>query len=400
MFDWEGVIARDKQCEPPGDWRVWLLLAGRGFGKTRTGAEIVRSYVERGLAYRVALVARTVSDVRDVIVEGESGILAVSPPWFLPKWEPSKRRLTWPNGAIATTYSGDVPDQLRGPQHDFAWADELAAWRYPETWDQLLFGLRLGANPRCVVTTTPRPVRVIRDLVKRDTTHVTRGSTYENRSNLADAFFEAIISRYEGTRTGRQELYADLLEEAEGALWNRTTLENTRVTEAPDLARIIVAIDPAVTSSETSDETGIVAAGRSADGQGYVLSDISGRYAPNDWAQRALNLLEDLQGDKIVGEANNGGDMIEHTLRTIDKNVSYKKVTASRGKQTRAEPISSLYNLGKIHHVGIFPDLEDQLCNWEPLSGDKSPDRLDALVWALTELFPKRKGPSWSEVYQ
>jgi phage terminase large subunit-like protein len=384
---------------PEGAWRVWLLLAGRGNGKTRTGAEAVRQMVESRQARRVALVARTVADVRDVIVEGESGILAVSPPWNMPDWQPSNRRLKWPNGAQATTYSGDVPDQLRGPQHDFAWCDEVAAWRYPEAWDQLLFGLRLGRDPRAVVTTTPRPVRVIRDLVKNPTTHVTRGSTYENRANLPPAFFEAIISRYEGTRTGRQEIYADLLEEAEGALWNRGVIDAGRVTEAPDLVRIVVAIDPAVTSGEESDETGLVCAGRSADDHGFILWDGSGRYSPDGWAKRAISALHEFEGDKLIGEANNGGDMIEHVLRTVDQFVPYKKVTATRGKQTRAEPIASLYNNGRIHHVGSFPDLEDQLCNWEPLSGQKSPDRLDALVWALTELFPKRKGHSWGDVY-
>ncbi|HEY0838862.1 MAG TPA: terminase family protein, partial [Vulgatibacter sp.] len=263
LYDWRGLWARDPQVTPQGEWRTWLLLAGRGFGKTRVGAEWVREQVESGKARRIALVARSAADIRDVMVEGESGILAVSPPWNKPKYEPSKRRLTWPNGAIATTYSADEPNLLRGPQHDAAWADERAAWRYDDAWDQLMFGLRLGSDPRCVVTTTPRPTKAIKELIADSGTFVTRGSTYDNRANLAKAFLEKIVKKYEGTRLGRQELNAEILEDTEGALWTMALIEASRVAEAPaGLVRIVVGVDPAVTSGESSNETGIVICGQ------------------------------------------------------------------------------------------------------------------------------------------
>jgi phage terminase large subunit-like protein len=395
FYRWE-TWAREKQLEPKGEWRVWLVRTGRGWGKTRVGAEWIRKQVEEGKARRIALVGRTVADVRDVMVEGSSGLIAVSPPWDKPDYEPSKRRITWKNGAVATCFSADKPDQLRGPEHDTAWADELASWRFPAAWDNLLLGLRRGNNPRVVVTTTPRPTRLIRDLQKENTTHVTVGSTYENSANLPAVFLEKIIKRYEGTTLGRQELYGDLLEEAAGALWRRHRLEELRVAKGPeDLVRVVVAIDPAVTSTEESDETGIVVAatgpcrcvgGNTAEIHAFVLDDLSSRYTPDEWAGEAIGAYYKRKADRIIGEVNNGGDLIEFTLRTIDKHVAYEKVHASRGKRTRAEPIAALYQQGKVHHVGEFADLEDQLCNWEPNSGMNSPDRLDALVWSLTEL--------------
>lgn len=383
LYDWD-VWARDKQKEPVGNWRTWLILGGRGMGKTKTGAETVRRRVETARAKRIALVGRTVADVRDVMVEGESGILACSPPWQKPTYEPSKRRLTWPNGAIATTYSADTPDLLRGPQHDFAWCDELAAWPYDDTWDNLMFGLRLGINPQCMVTTTPRPRTLLIALSKASTTHVTIGSTYENRANLAPAFFEEIIKRYEGTRLGRQELLAEILEDIEGALWKRGLIEETRVYAPPELCRVVVAIDPAVTAEETSAETGIVVAGLGTDGHGYVLADYSMRASPNEWGQRAISAYHVHHADRIIGEVNNGGDLIEAVLRGIDKRIPYTAVRATRGKQLRAEPVAALYERGMVHHVACFPELEDQMCGWEP--GQTSPDRLDSLVWACTEL--------------
>ncbi len=388
LFDWE-FWAREAQKPPPGDWRVWLVRAGRGFGKTRTGAEWVRWHVERGLAGHIAIVAPTAGDVRDTMVElGESSILKISPPWFMPKYEPSKRRLTWPNGAVATTFSADEPDRLRGPQHDLAWADEVAAWKRPEAWDNLMFGLRLGANPRCAVTTTPKPVRVVRDLTARVGHDVvmTGGSTYENRANLASAFLDDILSRYEGTRLGRQEIYGELLDDTPGALWQRPRIDELRVASAPELVRVVVAIDPAASSGEGSDETGIIVAGKGADGHGYVLADRSCRMSPLGWANRAITAFDEFRADRIVGEVNNGGDMVEHTLRTVRPTVPYKAVHAFRGKHIRAEPIAALYEQGRVHHVGSMPELEDQLCNWLPEGVDWSPDRLDALVWALTEL--------------
>lgn len=341
--------------------------------------------------------ARTASDVRDVIVEGESGILAIHAPGERPLWNPSRRRLEWPNGAIATTYSADEPDQLRGPQHDAAWCDELAAWRYPDAWNQLRFGLRLGESPRVVVTTTPRPTKIVRDLLADPSTAITRGRTYDNRANLAAAFFDAILRQYEGTRLGRQEIAGEVLDDAPGALWRRDAIDATRVVKAPDLRRVVVAIDPAVTSSDASDETGIVVAGVDARGDGYVLDDLTGRYKPHEWAAVAVNAYRRHNADRIVAEVNNGGEMVEHTVRTVDRSVAYKSVHASRGKAIRAEPVAALYEQGRVHHVGSLASLEDQLCGWDPGADARSPDRLDALVWALTELMvgaptPVRRG--------
>jgi len=375
---------------PPGDWRVWLLLAGRGFGKTRTGAELVRTRVASRAARRIALVTPTAADARDVMVEGESGLLAISARRDRPTYEPSKRRLTWPNGAVAMTYSADEPDRLRGPQHDFAWYDELAAWRYPEAWDMLMFSLRLGSDPRAVVTTTPRPTRLIKTLVADPKVVVTRGSTSQNRDNLAPAFLDQIVRRYEGTRLGRQELEAEILEDVPGAMWGRAVIEGTRLTRLPELARIVVAIDPAAGSGEQSDETGIVVAGKDTGGQGYVLADVSGRYAPTEWAKAAIAAYRAHDADRVVAEVNNGGEMVEATLRVVDPNVPFTAVHAARGKVARAEPVAALYEQGRVHHLGAFPALEDQMCgfvhDFDRAAAGYSPDRVDALVWALTEL--------------
>lgn len=392
-YEWP-YRARRGQLPPPGDWRVWLLLAGRGFGKTRTGAEFVRARIGAGSARRVALVAPTAADARDVMVEGESGLLAIAPPWDRPLYEPSKRRLTWPNGAIATLFSADEPERLRGPQHDLAWCDELAAWRYPEAWDMLMFGLRLGSDPRAVVTTTPRPTKLIRSLLADPKVVPTHGRTAENRAHLAPAFLEQIVKRYEGTRLGRQELDAEILEDMPGALWQRGTIEAARMSAVPELARVVVAIDPAASSNEHADETGIVVAGRDGSGHGYVLADASGRYAPAEWARAAITAYGAHAADRIVAEINNGGEMVEATLRMIDPNVPFRAVRAARGKAARAEPVAALYEQGRVHHVGAFPQLEDQMCAFAPGGQGRferhrvgySPDRVDALVWALTEL--------------
>src|SRR5690242_2220747 len=330
------AIARPNQLPPPGDWwQIWLLLAGRGFGKTRTLAEWVCHQTASGQAGRIALVTATAADARDVLVEGESGILAVAPPWFRPVYESSKRRLTWPNGAIATTFSAEEPERLRGPQHDAAVCDELGSWSRPETWDMLQFGLRLGRHPRCLVATTPRPTKLIRELLAREGRGVvvTRGSTYENRANLAPGFFDQIIRKYEGTRLGRQELEAQLLDDVPGALWNRERLEETRWPahrNLPDLKRIVVAVDPAASSGEEADETGIIVAGKDAAGHGYVLEDQSGRYPPTEWARVAISLYRKYKADRVVAEVNNGGDMVEATIRMVDPTVSYAAVRATR----------------------------------------------------------------------
>lgn len=382
-YDWRSQ-ARAKQWPPDGSWHVWLVLAGRGFGKTRTGAEWVRMMVEQGQARRVALVGPTAADVRDVMVEGESGLLAVCPPWDRPVYEPSKRRLTWGNGAVATTFSADEPDRLRGPQHDLAWCDELASWRHPEAWDMLLFGLRLGRDPRVVVTTTPRPTKLIKQLVDDKGVVVVRGSTFENEANMAPTFFEQIRRRYEGTRLGLQELEAQILDDVPGALWTRTVLEETRVTTTPDLVRIVVGVDPAASDGEGAAETGIIVVGLGRDGHGYVLDDLSIRASPAGWAAQVIAGYHKFQADRIVAEVNQGGDMVEHTIRMVDAGAAVRQVRASRGKAVRAEPIAALYEQGRMHHLGVFADLEEQLCGWTP--GEKSPDRCDALVWAATEL--------------
>ena len=382
--DWR-IVGRPNQQAPGGAWRTWLLLAGRGFGKTRTGAEWVRAQIAQGRS-RIALVAPTAADARDVVVEGESGLLAVCRrAGQEPLYEPSKRRITWPSGAMATTYSADEPDRLRGPQHDAAWCDELAAWRYPEAWDMLRFGLRLGDDPRTVVTTTPKPVAILRDLMAASDTVTTRGSTYDNAANLAPGFIEAIRQRYEGTRLGRQELNAELLDDVPGALWSRTMIEDALVRSTPPaMARVVVAIDPAVTSGEASDETGIIVAGVTEDGTGYVLDDLSGRYTPDAWARRAVEAYRRHRADRIVAEANNGGDLVETVIRTLGQDVSYRSVRASRGKYTRAEPVAALYEQGRVRHAVGLDRLEDQMATWVP--GASSPDRLDALVWAITDL--------------
>jgi phage terminase large subunit-like protein len=382
LYDWE-FWARPSQLPPPGDWLVWLIMAGRGMGKTRAGAEFILREIKAGRARRVALVAKTPADARDVMIEGDSGILTISHPGDRPLYEPSKRRLTWNNGATALVFSSKEPDQLRGPQYDLAWGDEIRTWYYPqETWDNLMFGLRLGEHPRCMVTTTPLPLAVIKKIMKAPDTVITTGTTYDNRANLAPSFFRQIISKYEGTRLGRQEIKAELLEDVPGALWQRNVIQYK---SAPEMQRVVVAIDPAVTSSEQADETGIIIAGKGIDGLGYVLADRSARVSPDSWARRAVQGYDDFEADRIIGEVNNGGEMVGLTIKTV-RNVPYKAVHASRGKQARAEPVAALYEQGKVYHVQPFDELEDQLVTWTPESGE-SPDRLDALVWALSELF-------------
>jgi phage terminase large subunit-like protein len=339
----------------------------------------------------VALVAETAADARDVMVEGESGILAVHPPGFRPLYQPSRRRLIWPNGARATLYNAIEPDQLRGPQHDLAWSDELAKWRHAQaTWDQLQFGLRLGARPRQCVTTTPRPIAIVKALMQDSDTVVTRGTSRENLANLAPAFIRRIIKRYEGTRLGRQELDAEILEDLPGALWTRDRIEALRRTAAPELVRVVVAIDPAASSGAAGGETGIVVAGRGRDGHGYVLDDLSRKASPDAWGRAAVEAYHRWQADRVVAEVNHGGEMVEHVIRTVDAAVPYKALRASRGKIARAEPVAALDEQGRVHHVGAFPELEDQMCaltgDYDRATAGSSPDRVDARVWALTEL--------------
>lgn len=379
-YDWERS-ARPNQLPPPGDWRVWLILAGRGFGKTRAGAEWTRASA-RDFAF-VNIIGATADDARDIMIEGESGILAVCPPSERPVYVASKRRLEWPNGARTLIFTADEPERLRGKQHMRLWADEIAAWRHPVAWDQAMLGLRLGSDPRCVATTTPRPIRLVRDLVASPTTAITRGSTYENRENLAGAFLAQIITRYEGTRLGRQELNGEMLDDVPGALWQRAMFDERRT--APPLRRVVVAIDPAASANEASDETGIVVVGQGIDKDWYVLADRSCRLSPDAWARRAVAAFDEFRADRVIAEVNNGGAMVSAVLRTVRDSLPITTVHASRGKAIRAEPIAALYEQGRVWHVQPFDALEDQLCGWTPESG-ASPDRLDALVWALTDL--------------
>jgi phage terminase large subunit-like protein len=385
-YDWMGKIgiARPEQKPPDMPWIVWLILAGRGFGKTRTGAEWIRYRVETKQAARIALVAPTAADGRDIMVEGESGILNVFPKSYRPIYEPSKRRLTFYTGATATVYSADEPERLRGPNNDTAWADELCSWRYPEAYDMLMLGLRLGDNPQCVVTTTPKPIKILKEIMKTPGTVITRGSTYDNAENLSKIFLSTIISKYEGTRLGRQELNAEILDDTPGALWTRAILDLHRVNEQPELDRIVIGVDPAVSTNEDSDETGIIVAGSKAI-EGFILADYSGQLKPAAWAKRVVDAYYDHDADYVVAESNQGGDMVSFTIHTVDPNVPVKLIHASRGKQTRAEPISSLYEQGRVHHIGSIAVLEDQMTTWVPGAED-SPDRLDAMVHALTAL--------------
>ncbi len=389
--------ARAEQLPPPGQWDTWLALAGRGWGKTRTGAEWIRSHIDVHSMERVALVGATSADVRDVMVEGPSGILSVFPKWDKPDYEPSKRKITFGNGATAHLYSAEEPNRLRGPEHDGAWGDEIASWRYIEAWDNLQFGLRRGLNPRQIITTTPKPTRLIKDLVADPDTVITGGSTYENAANLAPAFLKKIRKKYEGTRIGQQELHAKLLKDVPGALWHHDDLDITRIRygekgpNIPDMVRIVVAVDPPVTQGPDADECGIIVVGLGTDGRFYVLDDKSCQgLSPNEWARIAVIAYHHWKADRIIAEVNNGGDLVEAVVRTVDKNVSYRKVWASRGKVTRAEPIAALYEQKRVSHVGTFANLEEQMCefttDFDKATMGYSPDRVDALVWALTAL--------------
>ena len=388
-YDWS-LHARDSQLPPPGDWDTWLILAGRGFGKTRTGAEWVRTQVESGAAKRIALVGRTDDDARATMIHGESGIIEVSPPWNKPTYEPSKRKLTWPDGAFALTYFSHEPDQLRGPQFDAAWCDELASWQYPDqAWDNLSFALRLGRQPRAVVTTTPRHIELVRGLPNTPGVQVTRGTTFDNKDNLPPSFFNQLLERYDGTSIGRQEIYAEIIEEDEDALWKREWIENARLSAYPPVARIVVAIDPAMSTKPNSSETGIVVVGADMHRkEAYVLADESGKLSPNAWALRAAHLFDKFNATRIIAEDNVGGDMVKSTLKNaVDRTLPYKGIKARRGKYIRAEPVAALYEQGRVHHIGRFPQLEDQMCTWTPdLGPSNSPDRADALVHAITEL--------------
>lgn len=390
LYDW-AVWARPEQITPAGNWNIWLILAGRGWGKTRTGAEDVKRYGMNNPGARIGIIAPTIADARDTCVEGDSGLLSVLPQRLIATWNRSLGELILTNGTRYKLYSSEEPERLRGPQYHRLWMDELGAWRYQqETFDQAMFGLRLGMNPQTVITTTPRPTKLIRELLSRSDVYVTRGRTFDNAANLAPAALQTLKDRYEGTRLGRQELNAELLDDNPGALWTRTLIEQHRVREHPPLKRIVVAVDPPANDNtqnqDTGAEAGIIVKGLGIDNHLYLLADYSMYGSPNEWASAAITAYNVFKADRVVAEINNGGDMIETLLRNVAPNLAYMPVRATRGKLLRAEPVATLYERGIEHHVGAFPILEDQMCQWVP--GEKSPDRLDANVWASTALMP------------
>ncbi len=394
-------LAREDQFPPQfaqggGPWTMWLVMGGRGAGKTRTGAEWVRGIAlgEPEFATkpvgRIALIGETSADARDVMVEGVSGILSVHAAHERPEWQPSRRRLEWKNGAVAQVFSAEDPESLRGPQFECAWLDEFAKWRHAEeAFDMLQFGLRLGAHPRQLVTTTPRPIAMLRKFMADPHTAVTHASTYANAENLAQGYLSRIVKRYAGTRLGRQELQGEIVEERADALWSRAMLDGLREEKAPAMQRIVIAIDPPASSSQRADNCGLVAAGIDEDGIVHVLDDATLSAArPQVWARAAIALYEKHEADQIVAEVNQGGEMVEAVIREAGAHAPVTKVRATRGKYLRAAPVAQLYEQGRVRHAGSFPELEDEMCAFGPdgLPGSRSPDRLDALVWAVTAL--------------
>lgn len=421
MADWR-TWARPKQLAPPGNWQVWLNLGGRGVGKTRTGAEWCHDKAEAMPGSRGCLLGATGSDTREVMIEGVSGIMSTMKPHNPCVYEPGRQRVVWKNGTSAKAFTAEKPNRLRGPQHHWAWPDEVAAWQYPqEAWDQMMLGLRLGTMPQACATTTPKPIKLIVDLYNESTpshdlrdalpgadillrklpTVIDVATSYENRANLSESWFDRTIKAYEGTRLHDQEVLAKILSDVQGALWNMALIEATRirldpvtlqVPKLPDMRRIVIAIDPAVSSSKHSNETGIMACGLGVNEHGYLLGDYSGRWTPLEWATRAVREYHERKADRIVAEQNQGGEMVKATIHAVDPTVAVTLVTATKGKVVRAEPIAAKYEQGKIHHVGTFGALEAQMTTWTPDSGLESPDRYDALVWGFTSLMLGRQG--------
>lgn len=392
-YCWE-FWARPDQLPPNWSWRTWLLLGGRGAGKTRSAAEWVRAEMESGRRRNMGILGPTADAVRRIQVEGPSGILAVHPEWCRPSYEPSTRKIVWPNGGTAYCFSAEEPDRLRGPNLDSHWSDEITSWTDGATvWDMLQLALRipgpLGHPPAGLVSTTPKSIPLLRQIMAAPSTAITRAKTSDNASNLDASTLAYLHEKYGNTRLGRQELDAELLEDIEGALWKRELIDAARLREdevADWMSRVVVAIDPPGGSGARGAECGIVVAGIDPDRYCYVIADLSGRYTPEGWAARAVSAYREYQADRIVAERNFGGAMVESTIRAVDGNAAVKLVQASRGKQLRAEPIVALYEQGRVHHVGQFPGLEDQMTGWDPSVPGPSPDRVDALVWALTSL--------------
>ena len=400
-FEWRHAWARDAQLPLPANWQTLVMLGGRGAGKTRAGAEWVRAiacglWPEWGaVKTRIALVGPTLDEVRSVMVEGVSGLLAVHDDAWRPKYEPSKKLLTWPNGSVAQIFSAEEPDSLRGPQFDAAWCDELAKWKHPDAaWDMLQFGLRLGDHPRTLATTTPRPIPLVKRLLADPLTEVRCAPTSANAANLAKSFLAEMQRRFGGTRLGRQELEGEVITDDPDALFRRDSIEASRVKNAPDLARIVIAVDPPAGKGKRSNACGIVCAGLGNDGRVYVLDDATAKgLSPAKWAARVVGLYHARRADRVVAEVNQGGAMVEAVLREVDRDVAYSAVHATRGKAVRAEPVAALYEQGRVSHVGAFAALEDEMCT--AITDAASPDRLDALVWAVWELVlkPGREGP-------
>jgi len=401
LWDWR-EHARPDQLAPDGDWFVWICKAGRGWGKTRTGGEYVRQRTDSGQWRIVNIVGPTAADVRDVMVEGPSGLLHLWPDHQRPDYIPSKRQLKTHNGATIYLLSADEPERFRGPQCDGAWADEIDAWKpkgmdKSEAWSLFELGVRLGEDPRIVATSTPKRARLIAKLLERPDTVVTSGSTYDNRANLAPSFFRSIVSQYEGTRLGRQEIAGEILDDVEGAIVSHSMIEASRVVTAPELRRVVVGVDP----SGGADAQGIVAVGHGVDGHAYVLADRTCNLGPDGWGRRVAEVYGHLAADRVIAERNYGGDMVESTLRTVDPTMALKLVTASRGKHVRFEPVGALYEQGRIHHVGSLPELEEEVVSFTPegYDGISSPNRADALVWAVSELMIRPQGLSPADIY-
>jgi phage terminase large subunit-like protein len=399
FHDW-AFWARPEQTPPPGDWVYWLILAGRGAGKTRTGAEAVREWTKTFAI--VNLIGATHDDVREIMVLGESGLMAICPREERPRYARASARLAWPNGAVSQLFSAEEPDRLRGKQHMKLWCDELAAWRHADAFEQALLGLRLGEKPQAVITTTPRPTKIIKQLVEDKDAIVTRGSTFDNRHHLAEAFIQRITARYAGRSIGRQELFAEIVEEAPGALWTRALIERQRLAPgaAPgDYAEIVVGVDPPAKSGARADECGIVVVGKTAAGAIHVVADLTSQGdTPGQWASRVAAAFRRFKANRVVAEINNGGEMVVEVLRQSDPNLPVRTVTATRGKFLRAEPVAAAYERGIVFHLGAFGKLEDQLCaltpDFDPRASGFSPDRADALVWAVADLIAlERAGP-------
>jgi phage terminase large subunit-like protein len=392
--------ARPDQLAPAGAWRTWLLLGGRGSGKTRSAAEWVRAEIESGRRRAIGIIGPTADTLRRDVVQGPSGLLAIAPPWMQPLHEPSQRRVVWPNGAVAYLLSSEEPDRIRGMNLDGAWGDEVTSWQAPEDcWSNLQMALRIsgpdGVAPAGVMSTTPKRHTLLRAIIKDPATVITRSRTWDNSANLDPATLAYLQTKYGGTTLGRQELDAELLEDVDGALWTRDLLEACRVPvdDQRRFKRVVVAVDPAGGTGAASTETGIVVAGVGQDGHAYVLADLSGKFSPERWAYTAAAAYQDHRADRVVAERNFGGAMVESTLRAASHNVPVRMVQASRGKAVRAEPVTALFEQRRVHLVGQFAELEDQLCGWDPMGSGPSPDRLDALVWAITDLLLGEAAP-------